>query len=364
MQTVKTLALLTLVPVLGAILGWGTVAAGQSREPLKIGDPAPDLAIDAWVVGSELSIEKGNTYVVMFWDSVTSSGHTDGNTVKSMSRLRKLYELYGHKGLIVIVISPDDADRLGDLVRSQQQEVGFTIAADRRSSTHRAWVRKAEIKELPVGFIVGDGRIMHIGEPRDADFINILVQVMSGRYDPTIQADAQPRLDQARRSRKQKNWRMATKAYDQVIAMNARVFAMVALEQFEMLLVDMDEYDMAYDYAGDQLIDRLFADDAGALRMLAVKITEDPALRADQRDLDIAALAADRSLEMAGRRNADALACAAGVHFHRGEYQEAIRLQTQAYFNARPVEKAAHKGLLDGYRKGSKASSSVQKNPR
>ena len=52
------------------------------------------------------------------------------------------------------------------------------------------------------------------------------------------------------------------------------------------------------------------------------------------------------------------------MHFHRGEYQEAIRLQTQAYFNARPVEKAAHKGLLDGYRKGSKASSSVQKNPR
>ena len=49
------------------------------------------------------------------------------------------------------------------------------------------------------------------------------------------------------------------------------------------------------------------------------------------------------------------------MHFHRGEYSEAIRLQTQAYFNARPVEKAAHKGLLNGYRKGSKAASSVQK---
>ncbi|MEE8458889.1 MAG: redoxin domain-containing protein [Phycisphaerales bacterium] len=359
MRTAKTVAVLTLVPVLGAILGWGAVAAGQGREPLKVGDPAPALAVDAWVAGSELSIEKGNTYVVMFWDSVTSSGHTDGETVKSMSRLRKLYELYDHKGLIVIVISPDDADRLGDLVKSQPQEIGFTIAADRRSSTHRAWVRKAEIKELPVAFIVGDGRIMHIGQPRDADFLNILVQVMSGRYDPKIQAEAQPKLDRARRSRKQKNWRMANKWYDEVIAMNARVFSVIALEQFEMLLADMDEYDLAYDYARDQLIDRLFAADAVALQMLAVKISEDPVLGADQRDLDVAALAAERSLELAGRRNADALACAAGVHFHRGEYQEAIRLQTQAYFNARPLEKAAHKGLLNGYRKGSKAASSL-----
>ena len=66
--------------------------------------------------------------------------------------------------------------------------------------------------------------------------------------------------------------------------------------------------------------------------------------------------AARISLELDGLRNTDALACAAGVHFHRGEYGDAIRLQTKAYFNARPAEKAAHKGLLNGYRKGSQAS--------
>ncbi len=356
MHSRNTLASLTLVPLLGAILGLGTVAVGQGREPLKIGDPAPALSVDAWVEGGEITIEKGNTYVVMFWDSMTSSGHTDGETVKSMSRLRRLYELYAHKGLVVLVISPDDADRLGDLVRSQPQGIGFTIAADRRSTTHRAWCRKAQIDELPVAFIVGGSRILHIGQPRDADFINILVQVMSGRYDPTLQAEAQPKLDRARRSRKQKNWRMATKWYDEVVTMDPRVFSMIALERFEMFLVDMDEHEAAYQYAREQLIDRLFAADAKALRMLAVKISEDPVLNADQRDLDVAALAAERSLELAGSRDPDALACAAGVHFHRGEYREAIRLQTQAYFNARPLEKPAHKGLLNGYQKGSQAA--------
>ena len=357
MQSRNTLASLTLMTVLGAILGQSTVALGQrNRDPLKVGDPAPGLSVDAWIEGAEISIEKDKTYVVMFWDSVTSSGHTDGETAKSMNRLRKLYELYGHKGLIVLVISPDDADRLGDLVNAQPQKLGFTIAADRRSATHRAWCKKAEVEELPVAFIVGKGRIMHIGQPRDPDFINILVQVISGRYDPTLQAEAQPKLDRARRSRKQKNYRMATKWYDEVITMDPRVFSMIALERFEMLLVDMDEYESAYEYAEENLIDRLFAADDKALRMLAVKISEDPALSADQRDLDVAALAAERSLELAGSRNPDALACAAGVHFHRGEYQEAIRLQTQAYFNARPTEKAVHKRLLSGYRQGSQAA--------
>ena len=356
MQFTNTLASLTLLTVLGAVLGLGTAAAGQGRDPLKIGDAAPGLSIDTWVEGAEISIEKGKTYVVMFWDSMTSSGHTDGETIKSMRRLRKLCELYGNKGLVVLVISPDDADRLGNLVKAQPQKLGFTIAADRRSATHRAWCKKAEIRYLPAGFIVGKGRIMHIGQPRDPDFINILVQVLTGRYDPILQEEAQPKLKQARRSRKQKNWRMATKWYDQVVTMDPRVFSMIALERFEMVLVDMDEYEPAYEYARETLIDRLFAADAAALRMLAVKISEDPALADDQRDLDVAALAAERSLELAGSRNPDALACAAAVHFHRGEYREAIRLQTQAYFNARPVEKAAHKGLLNGYRKGSQAA--------
>ncbi len=356
MHATNTIASLTLVTVLGAVLGLSSAAAGQGKEKLKIGDPAPGLAIDAWVQGGEITIEKDKTYVVMFWDSVTSSGHTDGETVKSMSRLRKLYELYGHKGLVVLVISPDDADRLRDIVKAQPQNLGFTIAADRRSSTHRAWCRKAEIKKLPVGFIVGKGRIMHIGQPRDADFVNILIQVMSGRYDPILQTEAQPKLDRARRSRKQKNWRMATKWYDEVITMDPRVFSIIALERFEMHLVDMDETESAYEYAREQLIDRLFAADASALRMLAVKISEDPVIGPGQRNLDVAALAAERSLELAGSRDPDALACAAGVHFHRGEYKEAIRLQTQAYFKARPAEKAAHKGLLAGYRKGSQAA--------
>jgi hypothetical protein len=165
----------------------------------------------------------------------------------------------------------------------------------------------------------------------------------------------------ARRARKVKNWRMATKFYDEVIAMDAAVFAIIALERFEMMLVDMDERTVAYEYARTKLIEQMFASDAGALKMLAITITEDPELTVEQRDFDVALDAALGALALEGRRNSGALSCAAEVHFHRGETDKAISLQTQAYFTARPDQKAAYKRLLDGYRKAatrSQASSS------
>ncbi len=123
-----------------------------------------------------------------------------------------------------------------------------------------------------------------------------------------------------------------------------------------MMLVDMDDRTAAYEYAREKLIEDMFASDAGALKMLAITITEDPELTAEQRDFDVAIDAALRALELEGRRNPDALSCAAGVHFHRGETAEAIKLQTQAYFTARPEKKSAYKRLLDGYRKAATRS--------
>ncbi len=355
MRPVNALRALLLVPLLLLT----PAAPGRGRETLKVGDPAPALDVDGWVDGEPVTIKPENVYVVMFWDSVTSSGHTGSETVKSINVLRKLHELYGDRGLVVIVISPDDAERLSAVVASQRQTTGFNLAADRRSATHRAWVRQADIDKLPVGFIVGKGKIMYIGQPRDADFINILVQVMTGRYDPQLQEEAQSKLNSARRARKVKNWRMALKWYDEVIAMDPRVFAPIALERFQMMLVDMSDREAAYQYVRDALIGRMFADDAGALRMLAVVITENPQLAASQRDLDVAIDAALLSLELDGRRNPDALSCAAGVHFHRGEYDDAIALQTQAYFNARPAEKAAHQGRLEGYQRSAARAGTV-----
>ncbi len=318
-----------------ACLALGAGAAAQ-YEKLKVGTAAPAVDVEKWAVGEAVALAPDGAYVLVFCEDAASLGP-----------LFDLAEMHAHRGLVVVVIVPEDADRLQDTIKAQKGN--FRLAADQRGTAQRAWVWAAGIQKLPMSFIVGKGKIMYIGQPRDAAFSETLAKVVSGRYDPVLQKQAQPKLDSARRARKVKNWRVAEKAYDEVVALDAQVFAPVAIERFEMMAADMEDKEAAYAYAREVLIGGIFARDPGALRMLAEKIATDPKLdRAE--DLDVALAAAELSLSIAGPSDPEALASAAMVHFHRGEKNEAVDLQTQAYFLARPDMKQQYKRVLDGYR--------------
>lgn len=338
----------------GAALLIAAAAQGQ-RENLEVGDPAPGIDVEGWVGSQGTTITPDGVYVVMFWETAESGS-------KTIARLDRLMEVFGHKGLEVIVITGDPMETLTSWSQ-RQPNLTFHIAADRRSATQRAWVRKAGFKDLPVAFIVGKGKIMHMSEETGDDFRGILIQVLTGRFDPKLREEAEPKLREARRARKVNNWRMALNAYDDVIARNPKVFAIVALERLEMLYVDMGQKDEAYKYAEDVLIANLFAKDDGALRLLALLIIENPEFQPGERELDIAMAAANLSLELAGGRDPEALSTAAMVHARRGEYQEAIDLQTRAYFQAMPKEKPAHKRRLSAFRRAA-TQSSASSGPR
>ncbi len=336
--------------VVASVLFAHDVAVGQRGEALKVGDPAPGIEVEAWINSEAVTLTPEGVYVVMFWDSAQAQSNT-------MARLERLAELYGHRGLKIVVISADDVDALGSFASQQRKNLSFALGADRRNSTQRAWVRKAGLSDLPIAFIVGKGKVMHIGLPQDADFENILTQVVAGRFDPRLQEQAQPKLDSARRARKVNNWRMAKNAYDEVIELDPRIFAVIAIERMEMMYADMGQPELAYDYAEKKLIGELFADDPGALQMLVDKIVEDPQFNASPRELEIAMTAAKRALELEGPRDPKALATAAVVHARQGDYEQAISLQTRAYFLAIPDEKASYKRVLARYRKAASRSS-------
>jgi hypothetical protein len=326
------------VPRLAASFVAFALAAGAPAqyEKLKVGDPAPAMEIEKWVTGDAVTMSAEGAYVVLFCEDASALGP-----------LARPAEVHAARGLVVVVIVPQDAEKLQDAVRGQKGS--FRLAQDQRGTTQRAWVWNAGIQKLPVAFIVGRGKIMFMGQARDADFEEILGKVVAGRYDPVLQKQAQPKLDAARRARKVKNWRVAEKSYDEVIALDARVFAPVAIERFEMVAADMDDKEGAYAYARDALIAGIFAKDAGALRMLAEKIVTDPRLdRAE--DLDVALAAAQQAIAVAGPSDPESLATAALIHFHRGERGEAVELQTEAYFLARPEVKGQYKRVLDGYK--------------
>jgi hypothetical protein len=119
-----------------------------------------------------------------------------------------------------------------------------------------------------------------------------------------------------------------------------------------MMLVDMGETDAAYEYAREKLLAGHFVDDGEAMGMLAEKIVTDPAIDADQRDLDFALEAAKRGRDLTtGDTNnvPGALATLALVQYHRGDYDEAVQAQKRAYFLARRSLKGEFRRVLKTY---------------
>ncbi len=327
-----------------------TGAALGQRQQLSVGDRAPGLDIEVWVAGAEVAIKPGNVYLVLFFESLTAIGNVSRGRERAFPRLAKLYEEYSNQGLVVVLVSSESSDRLESFVKQQRDFLGFTVAVDRRSATRRAWVDQAQVSQLPVGFIVGlDGRIMFIGHPADEEFAGVLDKVIRGRYDPALLEQAAPMLAAARRARTVKNWRMASRQFDEVIRLDGRVFAEVALERFEMMIVDMKDPAAAYAYAEGELIGGLFREDADALRQLARRITQNPKIKKEHRDLDVAEGAAARALKIADSADPKSLATMALVKFHQGRIDAAIDLQAQAYMVAQPRRKPGYERVLKSY---------------
>ena len=325
-----------------------TSGAFGQRGKLSVGDPAPGLDIDTWVKGEETTIESGKVYVIEFWATWCVPCR------KSIPHLTELQEQYADAGLVIIGISDEDAGTVRPFVDKMGKRMGYIVAIDRRKATNRAWFKRAGLKGIPAAFIVDrDGKLAFIGNPLEPDFDSVLSRVMRGRYNPELEKQAASVLQAARRARKVKNWRMAERHFNEVIDLDARVFAEIALEKFEMLLDDMGERDKAYRFAQQDLIADLFSDDPGALQMLAVKIATDPKLAADPdrdlQDMDVALAAAKASLRVAGRDDPESLATLAMVYYHRQDIQQAVDLQTQAYFIASPKHKPRYKRVLGSY---------------
>lgn len=332
-----------------------STAFGQ-RQKLKVGDSAPGLDIATWVKGDKISIESGKVFVIEFWATWCPPCR------KSIPHLTELQENYGDD-LVIIGVTDEEESIVRPFVKAQGKKMDYRVVIDRRKGTKRAWFSRAGLKGIPAAFIVDrKGKIVFIGNPLEDKFDSVIAKVMKGRYNPKLMKEAKPLLDAARRNRKVKNWRMARIQYDEVIALSNRVFAEVAIEKLEMLLVDMDDQDEAHNYEM-KMIREMYGSDAGALQMLAKDITLNPKYTTnpdkDLRDLDVALDAAKASLKAAGKDNPVALSTLALVHFHRQELKQAIDLQTDAYFIADTRHKPEYKRVLDTYQQAAKRSASI-----
>jgi thiol-disulfide isomerase/thioredoxin len=320
-----------------------TSTVDAQRRGLSVGDQAPNLSIGEWVHGEETSLQSGNVYVVEFWATNCVP------CVQAIPKLSRLQRMHRDSGLVIIGISNEEADTVRSFAQRRASDITYRIAVDGRNATQRAWMRAAGRDGIPTAFIIDRrGRIQFIGNPHDGNFEQVLVAVLNDRYDARLFDQAEPILEAAERARRLRNWNQATRHFTQVIELDSRVFALVNLDVFEMLLVDMDDREQAYELARQLATN--YSDDANFQINLARKIATDPTIPDDKRDMQLAMQAANRAGQILGSNHPEGLAVRAEINFLLGNLDDAISFQRRAWMLASPEVKGRYENRLQAYR--------------
>jgi thiol-disulfide isomerase/thioredoxin len=175
---------LLLAGVLG-LISFGTIAMAREQK-LKVGDPAPPLAVSHWLHGTEVrGFEPGKVYVIEFWATWC------GPCIQIMPHVGDLQDEYRQKGVTFIGFASEANDteaKVSAYVAKHGEKLGYTFAFGSGTETHSAYMKASGQNGIPCSFVVDkQGRIAYIGHPYFLDFV--LPKVLDGTWDQKATAD-------------------------------------------------------------------------------------------------------------------------------------------------------------------------------
>jgi hypothetical protein len=260
--------------------------------------------------------------------------------------LTQLQEAY-KKNVTIIAVTDEAADVVKPFVTSMGKKMEYTVVIDENKQTNRDWMQAAGQSGIPASFVVdGSGKIAFIGHPMELD--SVLPKVASGRFDPELEKQAKPLLDQLEWSVTMRDWQAYENYVTQVIDLSPRIFADVAIKKFRVLLLNKGDVEGAIAYLRDEF-SKTYADDPETLTKLAETIlTDSTILKAAPEELKPAALdLAEQAAESSNQP--DAMRVYAMALYQNGRAEEAIEVQKKAYFMVEPEQKEEYRRLLEQY---------------
>lgn len=149
-----------------------------SASIATLGDPAPPLVVKDWIKGPPLDVHAGtNICVVEIW---ATWNHDHGAIIAKLNEIQKTFK---DKGVRVVGISEEPADRLKDYVARQQPPIDYAIAADDKRKTSLSYLLAYGQREIPHAFVVGQGgKVLWHGHPLFG-LDQVVADIAAGRYN-------------------------------------------------------------------------------------------------------------------------------------------------------------------------------------
>ena len=152
----------------------------------QLGEPAAPLAVKEWIKGQPVEVKAGtNIFVVEIFATTGLPSRA------SITNLNALQRRFRDKGVVVVGVSDEPAERIKDFLARAGVNVEYAIAADNERQTSLGYMVPVQQRGVPHAFVVGkDGRLLWHGHPLQG-MDAALEEITAGRYnvDQVVKAE-------------------------------------------------------------------------------------------------------------------------------------------------------------------------------
>ncbi len=324
-----------------ALVGGGV---GSSVQALDVGDSAPKLSIAEWVQGDSVDLPRDaakRIHMVEFWAVWCPP------CKESVPLLNKLQTRYKDQVAIIGVTAPDargnSPSAVRKFVKDQGSNMTYRVALDDRDQTTNAYLVAAGALGIPHAFLIGkDGRIAWQGSPLDPQLETVIEGLVSGSYDPKIEAEVNRRFQALDIALRRGQWEVVSKGLADILKMApGHEMALRALRR--VYVEEMNKPEDFKSWARAHISAN--RNNARAMQMLAQIVMETEDLT--RRFPDISLESARAAYEASKTKDVSTISVYALALYQIGALDRAITLQREAVDLATGDERQQAQALYD-----------------